>query len=137
MAEAPQFRVDPLTGEVQEAVFQAAPHPDSFQGAIDAAQAAVNAATDAVSASEVAYTDAVAAVEASSLALEDARKGLEAANVDLQFQTDRKAALDEALRLRDELAIASPENEFSEPVADSEDPGTGESVEYSVPVTVA
>ena len=137
MAQAPQFRVDPVTGEVQEAVYQAVSDASSFDAALEAAQNSVNAATETVSQLEASYAAQVQAVEASSLALEDARKAKEAAEEELQFQTDRKTALDEALQLRDQLAQSSPESEFAETDSESADytGAPGEAVD--IPVVVA
>lgn len=133
--EASQISVD-AAGNIVELVPQAV-NEDSFQADLDRAQNAVNASTEAVTTIESAYADAVALVESTSAALEAARTSLEADNEELSFQEDRKAAFDQAVSIRNELASATPEGEFAPDLAGSNaeaDELASESVD--IPVSV-
>lgn len=132
--EASQISVD-ASGNIVELVPQAV-NEESFQADLDRAQDAVNAATEAVAAAETVYTEAVALVESSSLALETARTALEADNEELSFQEDRKAAFDQAVAIRSQLAQSSPESEFADDLESGDDTDAASSESIDIPVSV-
>lgn len=130
MAQEPKFEV--VDGKVVEYVPQEV-SGDSFQDQLDTAQNADNAAGEALNSAEQAAADAVSLAETTAQAVQDARAAKEATADELKSQEARKAAFDEAARLRDELAGSTPETEFAEPVDEgTETDSDGE----TVPVTV-